>query len=175
MRLERNTSMIKRNGQLVERKVMRFDLSAFAGFWSGFDKLKTGKGEIYASLVCSNENPNRKTDGTTPEYYLQMYPAACKRCFNLSGLRLMLNDESGAWACSGEPSRLARLRSGDANPLYAERNDGFIFLIDKDFRYIEVFVIADGRPFIDAYRKAIALGKYDTELALIRQNAEPVV
>jgi len=60
MKFERNKSKVKRNGELVERKVMRFDLSLFAGYWTGTDKLKTSKGQMYFNLNTSDRNPNRK-------------------------------------------------------------------------------------------------------------------
>jgi hypothetical protein len=173
-KFERNTSKVKRGGQMVERKTMRFDLSAFAGFWSGFEKLKNTKGDIHFNLISSDQNPNRKTDATTPEYYVQLTPAACKKCFNLSGLRLMFGDEADTWTCSGEPSQKEVLKTGDKNPLYDERNDGFIFVVGKKFDSIELFVLSDGRPFVDAYRKAVALGKYDNELNLMRETASRV-
>ena len=159
---------------MVERKTMRFDLSAFAGYWAAYEKLKNAKGQIHFNLINSDMNPNRKTDATSPEYYVQLTPAGCKKCFNLSGLRLMFGDEAQAWTCSGEPSQKEVLRTGDKNPLFEERNDGFIFVVGRQFDYVELYVVADGRPFVDAYRKAVALGKYDSELNLMRETATRV-
>ena len=174
MKFARNTTKVKRNGELVERKVTRFDLSLFAGYWTGADKLRTSKGQIYFNLITSDRNPNRKNDPTTPEYYMQMNPKTCKKCFNLSGLRLMMNTEENVWVCSGEPSQLEVLRTNDRNPLFDEKDDGFIFVIDKNFESVELFVITDGRPMIDAYRKGVTLGKFDRELKLMREAATAV-
>lgn len=174
LKFERNNEKVKRGGQMVERKTMRFDLSFYNGYWSGTDKLKTKKGLMYINLITSDKNPNRKNDGTTPEYYIQTRPHTCLKTFNLSGLRLMMGDEANMWTCSGEPSQQEILRTGDKNPLFEERNDGFVFVVDKNFGYIEVFVLSDGRPLVDAYRKAVALGKYKCELDLMRQTASKV-
>ncbi len=174
LRFERNNSSVKRGGEMVERRTMRFDLTLFAGYWSGADKLKTKKGQMYLNLIASDRNPNRKSSETTPEYYVQMRPHLCHKTFNLSGLRLMMNDETKAWTCSGEPSQQEVLKTGDTNPLYDERNDGFVFVVGKGFEYVELFVLADGRPLVDAYRKAIALGKYQCELDLMRDSAVKV-
>ena len=83
----------------------------------------------------------------------------------------MMNTEQDTWICSGEPSQLEVLRTKDRNPLFEEKDDGFIFIIDRDFRFVEIFVIADGRPMIDAYRKGFTLGKFDNELKLMREAA----
>lgn len=173
-KFERNHTRVKRGGQMVERKTMRFDLSLFAGYWSGTSKLKTKKGQMYINLITSDKNPNRKNDGTTPEYYIQTRPHTCAKTFNLSGLRLMMGDEANVWTCSGEPSQREVLRTGDKNPLFEERNDGFVFVVSNKFEYVEIFVLMDGRPLIDAYRKAVALGKYKCELDLMRHSASKV-
>lgn len=174
LKFERNNEKVKRGGQMVERKTMRFDLSLYAGYWSGFEKLKTKKGQMYINLITSDRNPNRKHDSTTPEYYIQMRPHTCAKTFNLSGLRLMMGDEDNVWTCSGEPSQREVLRTGDKNPLFGERNDGFVFSIGHKFDFIEIFVLTDGRPLVDAYSKAVALDKYKCELDLMRQTASKV-
>lgn len=85
-----------------------------------------------------------------------------------------MSDEADTWTCSGEPSQKEVLRTGDKNPLFEEHNDGFIFVVGRQFDYVELFVLSDGRPLIDAYRKAVALGKYDNELNLMRESASRV-
>ena len=86
----------------------------------------------------------------------------------------MMNTEQDTWICSGEPSLLEVLRTKDRNPLYEEKDDGFIFIVDRDFGFIEIFVIAGGRPMIDAYRKGLTLGKFDNELQLMREAATTI-
>lgn len=159
---------------MQERKTPRFDLRRYNGFWTGFERIKTKKGEVYLNLIPSDKNPNRKTDGAVMEYYAQMRPQSCKSSFNLSGLRLMQDMEGKQWICSGEPSTEIRLRTGDPNPLYDERNDGFVFILDKDFQWLELWVITDQRLLIDGYRKAFELGTYDAALQTIRNTAKDV-
>lgn len=170
----RNNSKVKRNGELQERKIPRFDLSAYNGYWTGLEKLATKKGDTYLSLVPSDKNPNRKKGGSVMEYYAQMRPSSCKGTFNLSGLRLMQDTEAEQWICCGEPSADIKLRTGDWNPLYDERNDGFVFVVDKAFQWIELWVVADQRFLIDGYRKAFELGTYNAALERIRMTAKDV-
>ena len=40
--------------------------------------------------------------------------------------------------------------------------------------YTPIFVIAGGRPMIDAYRKGLTLGKFDNELKLMREAATAI-
>lgn len=170
----RNHSRVKRHGEMVERKTPRFDLTRVNGVWSGLGHLKNAKGELFVNLISSDRNGNRKEGNTVPEYYVQCTPKECKKSFNLSGLRLMQDTEENQWVCSGEPSAEVRLRTGDYNPLFAERSDGFVFILDKDFQWLEMWVIPDQRLLIDGYRKAFELGTYDYYLKQIRETAKNV-
>lgn len=159
---------------MQERKIPRFDLCSINGIWSGYEHLKNSKGIVYLNLIPSDKNPNRKTDGAVMEYYLQTRPQYCKGSFNLTGLRLMQDTEENQWICSGEPSTEYKLKSGDVNPLFLERNDGFVFILDKDLQWLELWVISDQRLLIDGYRKAFELGTYDYYLTQIRSTAKDV-
>lgn len=170
----RDNSKVKRGGEWQERKTPKFILDKVNGYWSGYDHLQTKKGELYLNLIASDRNANRKQGSTTPEYYLQCRPSTCKTSFNLSGLRLMMNEEDKYWVCAGEPSQAPTLQSGDPNPLIAEAQDGFIFVVDKDFQRLEMWVIAGQRLMIDAYRHAFALHRYDIDLQQIRHTAKDV-
>lgn len=170
----RDNSKVKRGGKWQERKTPKFILSKVNGYWTGYDHLQTKKGELYLNLISSERNANRKQGSTTPEYYLQCRPSACKSSFNLSGLRLMQNEEEDYWTCAGEPSQAPTLKSGDKNPLIDEAQDGFIFVVDKDFQWLEMWVIAGQRLMIDAYRHAFALHRYDVDLKQIRKTAKDV-
>lgn len=174
MRFQLNTNPIKRNGVMQQRKIRRFDLSRYTGNWKGFEKLKTSKGEVYFTLHPCDKNPNRQHGTEVSEYYLQMHLPSAKT-FNLSALRLLMNDEQDVWTCSGEPSQEAYLRSGERNPLYEQKDDGFVFRVDKSYNWVEVWVITGARYMIDAYRHAFALHKYDAELDKIRQSSKDYV
>lgn len=170
----RNNTKVKRHGEMTERKTPRFDLCRLNGFWTGLDHLKTKKGEVYLNLIPSYKNPNRSKDGAVTEYYLQARPQECKGSFNLTGLRLMQDTEEKQWICSGEPSSEVKLRNGDFNPLYDERNDGFVIVLGKDLEWLELWVVTDQRMMIDGYRKAFQLGTYDAALQTIRNTAKDV-
>lgn len=170
----RDNSKVKRGGEWQERKTPKFILDKVNGYWSGYDHLQTKKGEFYLNLISSERNANRKQGSTTPEYYLQCRPSTCKSSFNLSGLRLMMNEEEKYWVCAGEPSQAETLKSGDKNPLIAEAQDGFIFAVDKEFKWLEMWVISGQRLMIDAYRHAFSLHRYDVDLKQIRKTAKDV-
>ena len=170
----RDNSKVKRAGEWQERKTPKFILDKVNGYWSGYDHLLTKKGELYLNLISSERNANRKQGSTTPEYYLQCRPSTCKTSFNLSGLRLMQNEEEKWWTCAGEPSQAPTLQSGDKNPLIAEAQDGFIFVVDKELKWLEMWVISGQRLMIDAYRHAFALHRYDIDLHQIRKTAKDV-
>lgn len=170
----RNNTKVKRHGEMTERKTPRFDLCRLNGFWTGLDHLKTKKGEVYLNLIPSYKNPNRSKDGAVTEYYLQARPQECKGSFNLTGLRLMQDTEEKQWICSGEPSSEVKLRNGDFNPLFDERNDGFVIVLGKDLEWLELWVVTDQRMMIDGYRKAFQLGTYDAALQTIRNTAKDV-
>lgn len=106
----RDNSKVKRGGEWQERKTPKFILDKVNGYWSGYDHLQTKKGEFYLNLIASERNANRKQGSTTPEYYLQCRPSTCKTSFNLSGLRLMQNEEEDYWTCAGEPSQAETLK-----------------------------------------------------------------
>ena len=97
----RDNSKVKRGGEWQDRKTPKFTLSKVNGYWSGYDHLLNKKGELYLNLIQSDRNANRKQGSTTPEYYLQCRPSTCKTSFNLSGLRLLQNEEKDYWT---EPS-----------------------------------------------------------------------
>lgn len=170
----RDNSEVKRHGIMQQRKTPKFNLEKVSGYWEGFEELKDKKGNLSLNLISSDRNGNRKQGNTTPEYYLQCRPHNCKSSFNLSGLRLMQNDEEDVWTCAGEPSQELTLRSGDNNPLYLQKQDGFVFVVDRSFGWLEMWVVTGQRLMIDAYRHAFALHRYDVDLDQIRNNAKDV-
>jgi hypothetical protein len=51
----------------------------------------------------------------------------------------------------GYPNANRLLANGSPNPLFEFRNDGYLFLINKDISEIELLVIPDGRNLISSY------------------------
>ncbi len=173
MRLEQlpEYKNVTRNRVTTPRKQPRFDLVACAGYWEPLDKLKNHKGQIFFNLIPSDKNEYRKQGGTTPEYYLQVTPAKSKS-INFSGVRFLHEEGKEKLFASGEPSKQATLKGGVINPMYARREDGFLFIFSKDMQTLEVIVVENGNTLIDAYRKQLACGGLDGILASMRKQAK---
>lgn len=162
---------ITRKGVTTPRKQPRYDLTLAAGYWSSLEKLKNYKGIIFLNLIPTEDNAARKKDETTPEYYLQVTPAKSK-AINLSGIRFLYQDGKQPVFGCGEPSDQPKLKGGIVNPMYESRHDGFLFLFSDDLQQLEVLVIENGRTLIDAYRKQLAMGGFDSILAQLRSQAK---
>jgi hypothetical protein len=165
---------VERKGTIEQRKQPRYDLVASVGYWEALDRLKNYKGMLYFNLIPTNKNDNRKQVGTTPEYYLQCTPAKSKT-INFSGIRFQYSDGKETSSASGEPSDHSKLKAGVDNPMYDQRNDGFLFLFSKDMQKLEVLIIGNGRILIDAYRKQLSLGGFDEVLQQLRLQAKGVI
>jgi hypothetical protein len=162
---------ITRKGITTERKQPRFDLVAITGYWQPLERLKNYKGVIYLTLIKSDQIEAREKGTTTPEYYLQITPAKSKS-INFSGLRFLFSDGKASFA-SGEPSDSQKLKGGVINPMYEQRNDGFLFFF-PDRETMEILVIDGGRLLIDSYRKQLSIGGFDEALRTLREQAKPL-
>jgi hypothetical protein len=72
----------------------------------------------------------------------------------------------------GYPNANRLLSNGKTNPLFEFRNDGYLFLINKDYSIIELFVIPGGRNLINSYNQKMIDGGFDDEVLRLRQNAK---
>lgn len=70
----------------------------------------------------------------------------------------------------GNANRL--LKNGSENPMFPFRNDAYLFLINKDYSQIEVFIIPDGRNLISSYYQKLIDGDFDDEIAELRAKAK---
>ncbi len=174
MLFKRDHSQVKRGGVMVDRKTPRYNLQAVAGYWSGTDKLRTSKGEIYLNLIPKDKDHSLSAD--SPEYRLQVRPATNKTSINLTGLRLEFMDDTELVFASGEPLQSQQYKN-EVNPLYEERMDGFLFVLSKEpqrAEVLEMFVLSGEQPLIDAHRKRMALGGYNEEIEAIRSAARAI-
>lgn len=73
----------------------------------------------------------------------------------------------------GYPNAKPRLSNGDTNPLYPFKNDGYLFIINKDYTQIEVLILADGRNLISHYYQHLIDGYFDLEIQRLRLEARP--
>lgn len=72
----------------------------------------------------------------------------------------------------GYPNAKRHLSNGSSNPLFEFRNDGYLFLMNKDYSEIELLIIQDGRNLISSYYQKLIDGGYDDELLSLRQLAK---
>ncbi len=73
----------------------------------------------------------------------------------------------------GYPNSKRHLSNGKENPLFTYRNDGYLFLMNKDYSEIEILVIQDGRNIISAHYQTLIDGQYDEILLELRAKAKP--
>lgn len=63
-------------------------------------------------------------------------------------------------------------KNKEPNPLYDFRNDGYLFLMNKDLTEIELFIIPDGRNLIRSYYQKLKDGGFDAEVRELRNQAK---
>jgi len=72
----------------------------------------------------------------------------------------------------GYPNAKRLLSNGSPNPLFEFRNDGYLFLINKDYSEIEILIIPDGRNLISSYYQKMIDGGFDDEVKRLREAAK---
>jgi len=72
----------------------------------------------------------------------------------------------------GYPNANRLLSNDSLNPLFEFRNDGYLFLINRDYSEIELLVIPDGRNLIGSYYQKMIDGGFDDEVRQLRQQAK---
>ena len=61
----------------------------------------------------------------------------------------------------GYPNAKMLLSNGSQNPLFPFRNDGYLFIVNKDYSEIEILIIPDGRNLISSYYQKLIDGGFD--------------
>lgn len=72
----------------------------------------------------------------------------------------------------GYPNANRHLSNGKENPLFEFRNDGYLFLINKDYSEIELLVIPDGRNLLSSYYQKMIDGGFDDEIRQLRHQGK---
>jgi hypothetical protein len=72
----------------------------------------------------------------------------------------------------GYPNANRLLSNDSLNPLFEFRNDGYLFLINRDYSEIELLVIPDGRNLIGSYYQKMIDGGFDDDIRAFRQAAK---
>lgn len=73
----------------------------------------------------------------------------------------------------GYPNAKRLLSNGSPNPLFPYRNDGYLFLLNRDYSEIELLVIPDGRNLISSYYQKMIDGGFDEQIREMREQAKP--
>lgn len=72
----------------------------------------------------------------------------------------------------GYPNANRLLKDRSPNPLFPFRNDGYLFLMNKDYSVIELLIIPNGRNLIRSYYQKMIDGGFDDEVIQLRQQAK---
>jgi hypothetical protein len=72
----------------------------------------------------------------------------------------------------GYPNANRLLSNGSQNPLFEYRNDGYLFVMNKEYSEIELLIVPDGRNLISSYYQKLIDGGFDDELSILRQDSK---
>jgi hypothetical protein len=72
----------------------------------------------------------------------------------------------------GYPNANRLLSNGSPNPLFDFRNDGYLFLMNKDYSEIELLIIPECRNLISSYYQKLIDNGFDNEIRQLRQQAK---
>ena len=72
----------------------------------------------------------------------------------------------------GYPNPKYRLSNSQLNPLYKNRNDGYIFIHNEEYSEVELLVFPDKKDLIDSIYNHIIDGHYDEQLEYIQVGAK---
>lgn len=150
-------------------KTPRYDVTAMAGATMCFDRLKNKKGMIVFYLIPTKEI-SKKYDRIA-DHNLQ-----AKDSYNFSGLYLLEQVDNEPIVGFGNPMQdetFGKWRKTN-NPFYEARDDGYLFLIQPDWKQIEIFVVRGGGGSIIANAQSLKDGFFVNEMERIRQQAQPI-
>lgn len=163
-----NDDVKRRNNIKIDAKNLRYDLIRYDGYSKGVETLTTAKGLFYLSLL-DNRGIVKGHEERMAEKRLQ-----APKSVNFSSIYLtdkMTSD--GLMIAFGNPpsSRTYGGKTPKENPFYDERNDGFVFLISPDWKWMEIVIVKDGEPCVQAYCQKFADGKLDDFLTRVRNSS----
>lgn len=146
----------------------RFDVTGVSGYWPELESIKNRKGQICFYLLENDgfidTNALRRADRR-----LQ-----AKDSLNFSSVYL-LNLNTEPLVGYGNPNgQKTYSKDKKPNPFFECRTDGYLFIIQPDWKAIEILVITNGLYTIEANAKAFADGQYNEALATLRATAKPI-
>ena len=134
-----------------------------AGSYKGLTNFVNSKGQLFFY-----KTPCRDFVNTDRKRFAEW--SLTNNSLNLSSI--YIDDMDCPEIAYGYPNANRLLNNGSINPLFPFRNDGYLFLINKDYSVIEIFVIPDGRNLISSYYQKMIDGDYDDEVRILREQAK---
>lgn len=169
LRLEQLSNEVKARHKIkLGARIPRFDITQMAGYYRPLERLKNRKGQVVFYLNETRgiiESPDQRR----ADRYLM-----AKDSHNFSSIYLLsIETQDGKLIGYGNPHRGETFgRKKIANPFYECKDDGFIFIIEPDWSYIEVLIVPDGSNTILGDAKALADGVFDEALKKMRSTAK---
>lgn len=173
-RFEQLPNEVKERHRYTFRKLEtsnpRFDLLLQSGYYEPFQKLTNKHGQLFFQLL-------RNTDGVIQceETRLADFRLQAKNSLNLSSVYLLETQRADGYLVGfGNPLDSEFYgKENFCNPFYKQYvNDGFIFLIEPNYKSIEMLVIPNGKNTIMGNAQGLSKGFYDETLDTIRKSAK---
>lgn len=145
------------------RSKARLDCIAFAGNYKGLTNFVNKQGQLFFYKTPCKEFIEAQTK--------RLAEWSLTNGLNFSSI--YIEDFDVLEYGYGYPNANLRLKNGDLNPLHSFRNDGYLFIVNKDYTEIEVLVLQDGRNLISHYYQHLIDGFFDAEIQRLRTEAKP--
>jgi hypothetical protein len=180
LKLEQLPEEVKNRHKIrLGARVPRFDVTAVAGYYKPLETLKNGKGMIFFYLNKTFGIIN-SSDVRRADCYLQGKDSInFSSIYTLDGL---FEPNSQSIIAHGTPPDMELLspkfikgtKIDRPNPFYENGDDGYLFIIAKDYKTIEILIVEGGRYRITGIAKQLADGQFEAALKQMRGTAKPV-
>lgn len=141
----------------------RLDCISFAGNYQGLTNFVNSKGQLFFYKTPARDFVN--TDSKRLAEW-----SLTNSSLNLSSI--YIEDMDCPEIGYGYPNAKRLLSNGSENPLFPFRNDGYLFIINRDYSEIELLIIPDGRNLISSYYQKMIDGGFDDEIRELKKQAK---
>jgi len=146
------------------RSKARLDCIAYAGNYKGLTNFVNKQGQLFFYKTPCREFIEAQTKRVA-EWSLT------NSSLNFSSI--YIEDFDFLEYGYGYPNAKPRLSNGEPNPLHPFKNDGYLFIVNKDYTEIEILILPDGRNLISHYYQHLIDGYFDAEIQRLRAEAKP--
>jgi len=134
--------------------------------YKGLTFFVNGKGQLYLYKTpaknISRSDPRRRADW-----------ALTGKSINLTSLFIDLPDYPQYAYGYGPYSQYLGKKKDKPNPLYAFRNDLYLFILNADYSELEIIIIPDGKNLWNSFYLKLIQGEFDKQIDNLRDNAIP--